>query len=104
MKKHKTKAWTKKSLNIRRRDLYLCQECKRYGRVTEAQMVHHIFPAEIYPELFYNDNNLISLCNSCHELMHNRADGTLTAKGLYWQRKVENKIFLKNKKLEDPPC
>lgn len=91
MIKHSSKRWTKKSMAIRRRDGFECQECKRYGKSVDAEMVHHIFPAEEYPELFFVDSNLISFCNKCHELMHDRSLDILTAKGLYWQKKLKQK-------------
>ena len=90
--KHSLKAWTKKSQAIRRRDGFECQECKRYGKSVDAELVHHIFPAEEYPELFCVDNNLISLCNKCHELMHDRSLGILTKKGIEWQKRKRKDI------------
>ena len=35
-------------------------------------MVHHIKPLEDYPELALELDNLISLCNDCHEQITNR--------------------------------
>lgn len=31
-----------------------------------AREVHHIKHSDEYPELAYDDNNLISLCHACH--------------------------------------
>lgn len=62
--------WKSKRAAILRRDKYLCQECKRYGRTREAQTVHHIKHLEDNPELAFEDSNLISLCFACHNKVH----------------------------------
>ena len=36
----------------------------------EATEVHHILTAEEYKEYFYNQNNLIPLCEDCHKEAH----------------------------------
>ena len=58
-----------------RRDRYLCQECLKFGRRTEAVIVHHIKELEIYPELALIDSNLTSLCGKCHNKMHPKKGG-----------------------------
>ena len=65
-----TPRWQRKRAAILRRDKYLCQECKRYGRMRDAKTVHHIKHLEDAPELAFEDSNLISLCYSCHNKMH----------------------------------
>ena len=62
--------WRNKRKKILRRDGYMCQKCKRYGRRTEATTVHHIKHADEYPELAWDDDNLVSLCGSCHDKEH----------------------------------
>ena len=84
MTDYKDKKWLKKRQSILRRDNYLCRECKRYGKTTPAESVHHIIPVEISIELMYDNNNLISLCNSCHNAMHYRETRSLTVKGMRW--------------------
>ncbi|MFR3430829.1 MAG: hypothetical protein ACLTTH_12420 [Holdemanella porci] len=37
------------------------QISKRYGRRVEAEVVHHIYPADEYPEYRFCDWNLISI-------------------------------------------
>lgn len=83
---YKDKKWRHKRETILRRDDYQCRECKRYGKTTKAEQVHHIYPLENYPELALNNHNLISLCTSCHDKMHNRETRELTENG---QRLVE---------------
>lgn len=58
-----------------RRDGYMCQWCKRYGRRVQAEHVHHIKHADEYPELMYNVDNLVSLCKECHNKAHPEKGG-----------------------------
>lgn len=81
MNKYKSEKWKKKRESILKRDNYLCKECHRFGKSVSANTVHHINPAEDYPDLFLSDENLISLCNSCHNEMHDRNTNHLTKKG-----------------------
>ena len=62
--------WLRKREYILRRDGYRCQECKRYGRITQASTVHHIQHLEDHPELAYVNSNLESLCAACHAKAH----------------------------------
>lgn len=62
--------WKRKRAAIMRRDKYMCVNCKRYGRTTEATEVHHIKHADEYPELAYANDNLVSLCHACHNKAH----------------------------------
>jgi 5-methylcytosine-specific restriction endonuclease McrA len=71
-----------------RRDGHKCREAARYGRRAEAQVVHHIWPAEDYPEYAYCLWNLISLSTSAHDAMHDRNTRKLTAKGLAWKNRT----------------
>jgi 5-methylcytosine-specific restriction protein A len=85
---YKTPAWKRKRLIILRRDGYLCRECKRYGKTTEATTVHHAKPLELYPELRLNNQNLLSLCAACHDKMHDRISNELTMLGLEWIKRL----------------
>ena len=78
------RAWKRKRAIILRRDKYLCRNCKRYGRKTPATTVHHIIPLSMDPKLALCRNNLVSLCNKCHEQMHDRTGDELTALGERW--------------------
>ena len=62
--------WIRKRERVMKRDKYLCQDCKRYGRKTPAVLVHHIKPYEEYPELGLDEENLTSLCDACHNKRH----------------------------------
>ena len=91
--------WTVKREKILKRDGYECQNCRRYFRSREAKVVHHIFFYEDYSELGLMNWNLVSLCNGCHNKMHNRHDDTATKLGLEWQdkKKKDFEIYFKNK-------
>lgn len=93
------KKWERKRLRILKNDKYECQNCKRFYRTATAQVVHHIFFYEDYSELGLTNWNLVSLCNSCHNKMHNRHDDTATRLGIEWQnkKKKEFELYFKNK-------
>lgn len=76
-----TGRWVRKREKILRRDKYQCQYAKLYGRLEEANTVHHIFPRQQYPQYAWEDWNLISLSAANHNKLENRATGELTAEG-----------------------
>ena len=80
--------WQRLRQRALRRDGYKCQEAARYGRVEEATHVHHIWPAEDYPEYAWCPWNLVSLTQEKHEAMHDRLTGKLTALGESWRRRT----------------
>ena len=86
---YRTKRWKLKREKILKRDKYLCQYFSRYGKLVEAEHVHHIYPAEFYPEYALCDWNLISLSTKAHNLMHDRDTHELTAEGLKLQKRVQ---------------
>lgn len=87
------KRWKRKRLVILRRDEYLCIESKRYGKSVQATTVHHIYPVEFYPELAFEDWNLISLSDGKHNGMHIRDSHELTELGKSWQMRVRDKFI-----------
>lgn len=91
---YKSTRWLSKRSKILRRDEYRCQECKRYGKTTSATTVHHIIPLMwcllFNTTLALASNNLISLCNKCHDKMHDRNTNKLTALGLEWVKRMGN--------------
>lgn len=54
------------------RDNYLCQRCLKRGRITPFDLVHHIEPLELRPDLALVLENLLSLCWSCHNIVEPR--------------------------------
>ena len=89
---YKTARWLSKRSKILRRDEYMCQQCKRYGKTTPATTVHHIIP--LMWCLLFNKAlalagiNLTSLCEECHNKMHDRLTNRLTALGLEWVKRM----------------
>ena len=84
---YKTPRWRRLREKILRRDGYLSREARRYGRNLQADTVHHVRPAEEFPELAWEPWNLISLTQDEHRLMHNQ-DGSLTDLGWSWVRRT----------------
>lgn len=82
------KRWQAVRMRALRRDKFRCRDSARYGKVVEATVVHHIWPAEDYPEYAYCLWNLISLSASAHDEMHDRKTRKLTAKGATWKNRT----------------
>lgn len=76
---YNTQRWRRLSARIMRRDKFLCRDCARYGRNTPAQVVHHIKPREIWPELQWDPSNLVALCERCHNKRHPEKGGVRRA-------------------------
>ena len=88
--------WQRLKEKVLRRDDYLCQNCKRYGKHTPAQHVHHVNPVEFYPKLQYNPYNLIALCCSCHNKMHDRDSHKLSTEGEQLRQRINRKYNFHN--------
>jgi len=88
-KLYKSRRWELKREWILRRDEYTCQYSKRFGKRIDADTVHHIYPADLYPEYKYCDWNLTSLSNSNHNKMHDRVTNKLTEEGLCLMRRTK---------------
>lgn len=67
---------------------YRCRNCIRYGKHTDATVVHHANPLEEYPELGFTFWNLVALCDKCHNMMHDRTTHRLTELGEQWRKRV----------------
>lgn len=80
--------WKKKRKHVLRLDGFVCQIAKRYGRTEEATVVHHIYPADEYPEWAWEDWNLISVSLATHNKLENRKSGELTEMGISLQRRT----------------
>lgn len=80
--------WQRLRARALRRDGYRCQESARYGKIETATHVHHIWPAEEYPEYAYCLWNLVSLTKAKHEAMHDKRTRKLTALGIRWKNRT----------------
>ena len=65
-----SRTWRKKRLEILDRDNNECQKCKKRGEVSKATCVHHKKHLKDRPDLALEDNNLESLCDTCHNEEH----------------------------------
>lgn len=87
-------AWKKARKLALIRDCYLCQECLRQKRITKADMVHHIVEVKDDLTKALTLENLVSLCNPCH----NKQDhGSKKSKNV--QRKIKVKSFSPNEEM-----
>lgn len=68
---YKSTEWNKKRLEILRRDHFECQKCKHIKhQLSRATVVHHKVHLRDDPFLMLDDDNLISLCDTCHNEEH----------------------------------
>lgn len=68
-----SKEWRKMRKEVLKRDKKECQICKSLGKVTiNNLLVHHIYILEYYYNKRLDINNLVTVCHSCHELIHDR--------------------------------
>ena len=81
--------WKRKRNHILRIDGYIDQVAKRYGKHKEATIVHHIYPADEYPEYALCDWNLISVSMATHNKLEDRHSGELTEMGKELQRRTK---------------
>lgn len=60
--------WGKLRLKIISRDNGFCQRCYyKYGIINDENLqVHHIKPRSKYPELTFDESNLVTLCKTCN--------------------------------------
>lgn len=82
------KRWELLARRAMRRDGYRCQMAARYGRSVPAEVVHHIYPVDEYPEYGYCLWNLISLSRAAHNRLHNRENNKLTPEGVALMRRT----------------
>lgn len=56
--------------DLHKRMFPLCAECLKKGRDEPVYLTDHIVPHQGDPTLFWDWDNLQSLCNACHEEKH----------------------------------
>ena len=67
---YQSKEWKHKRKEILKRDNFECVHCKEQGLFSKADCVHHIVELKDNIYLGLTNNNLVSLCNSCHNKAH----------------------------------
>ena len=80
--------WRRLRARVLREAGHRCQWARRYGRREQATHVHHIWPAEDFPEYAWCSWNLIALSQASHNAMHDRATGKLSDAGEQLRRRT----------------
>lgn len=80
--------WRALRASVLRAAGYRCQYFARYGRNVEATRVHHIWPADEFPQYAWCRWNLIALSLEGHNAMHDRISGKLSPTGEALRRRT----------------
>ena len=74
--------WVKAKKFVLMRDKGLCRMCLFIHNIMNGDnlTVHHIVPVEDDSTLWYDSNNLITLCAGHHQVVHGRYRANLTEK------------------------
>lgn len=67
---YQSSQWRNKRVNILSRDAGLCQNCRREGRTVIGNIVHHIIEVSVNWDLRLTDDNLETICSTCHNKEH----------------------------------
>lgn len=77
------RSWRRLSHDVMREQHNECQVCRQCGRYSRAKVVHHVCYLRKRPDLAYSrtytdsegkeQQQLIALCQKCHEQIHNRS-------------------------------
>ena len=85
---YKARRWKRLRAQVMRRDGYRCQLSKRYGKSVPAELVHHIYPVDEFPEYAFAPWNLIAVSRAAHNKLHDRDSDKLTAEGVALMRRT----------------
>lgn len=85
---YKARRWERLRAQVLRRDGYRCQLSKRYGKSVPAELVHHIYPVDEFPEYAFEPWNLIAVSRAAHNKLHDRDSDKLTAEGVALMRRT----------------
>ncbi|AVQ34413.1 HNH endonuclease [Staphylococcus muscae] len=67
---YRSKAWERIREIALDRDNYLCQMCLEHGEITDAKIVHHIVYVDHDFSKALEIDNLMSVCQKCHNQIH----------------------------------
>jgi len=62
-----TARWKRLRWSVLTRDLFICQMCKRAEPDTSQLVADHKIPHRGDAALFWNPDNIVCLCKSCHD-------------------------------------
>ncbi|EOU1569855.1 HNH endonuclease [Clostridium perfringens] len=85
---YNSKEWHIVRTNVIARDLVLCKVCLSNNRIRVANVVHHIIELKESRELGLKTSNLLSLCNSCHQEIHDKY-----RKGIVTKRNTQEELM-----------
>ena len=85
---YKARRWERLRAQVMRRDGYRCQLAKRYGKAVPAELVHHIYPVDEFPEYAFEPWNLIAVSRAAHNKLHDRDSDKLTPEGVALMRRT----------------
>ncbi len=71
---YNTQAWAELREQKRKIEHYECERCRRKGRYSPANTIHHKKYLREAPELALDINNLECLCEKCHYDEHHKAE------------------------------
>lgn len=93
-----SREWQAVRRQVLERDGYLCQVCKRAGRVTPADTVHHITPVRVDYSKRLDPANLEAICRACHNAEHTERAKSSKAKAtkIKAQRRPDTLVFSSN--------
>lgn len=87
-----SKAWIKCRASYIIKVNALCENCLKHNRIKTGDILHHKVHLNASnvrnPEIALNHDNLIFLCQSCHNSIHGKAESA-TAEGLYFNENGE---------------
>ena len=85
---YKDPRWQKKRLQILERDEFTCHDC---GDTKSTLHAHHLFYSQGKKIWEYNDDLLLTLCETCHEMVHSTSVLDFTVDELY-DRKMSSPL------------
>lgn len=88
---YKNPHWISIRNSALRRDGYMDAYQKRYGKIRQAEVVHHIFPRKEFPQYAYELWNLISVTRKTHAAFHDNDTEELTSIGAELLRRTARK-------------